>query len=188
MSNMRKTLLIVAPIMVAIIALSFKPAPKPQPAEAGIKWMNWDEMQEAQKKQPRKVVVDVFTDWCGWCKRMEASTFTNPEIIKFVNENYYAVKFDAETKSTIKFRGKDYKFVPEGVRGYNELAAEILNNQMSYPTTVYFDESLVEIFPVPGYQEPKMFETVLNFVSSNSYKQGAASFDSYEKNFKGKIK
>jgi thioredoxin-related protein len=181
---MHKTFSIIACGVMAFMAVSFT-TPKPEAAQA-IKWMTWDEMQEAQKKEPRKVVVDVFTDWCGWCKRMEATTFTNPSVIKYVNEHYYAVKFDAETKTTIHFRGRDYRFIPEGVRGYNELAAEILNNQMSYPTTVYFDETLNEIFPVPGYQEPKMFETVLNYVGTNSYKN--QQFDSYQQSFKATAK
>lgn len=187
MKNMRKTVLILSTLAVAFMTLSFRSQPaNPDPSSQTIKWMNWDEMQEAQKKEPRKVVVDVFTDWCGWCKRMESSTFTNPTVIKYVNEHYYAVKFDAESRNTIHFHGRDYKYVPEGMRGYNELAAEILNNQMSYPTTVYFDESLTEIFPVPGYQEPRMFETVLNYVASNSYK--SVQFDSYQQSFKGEAK
>jgi thioredoxin-related protein len=181
----RKLPLVIVPVFIALIALSFSRKPA-APAEGEIKWMNWKELQEAQKREPRKVVVDVFTGWCGWCKRMEASTFTNQEIIDYVNKNFYAVKFDAETQQTINFKGKDYKFIPQGVKGYNELAADILNNQMSYPTTVYFDESLNEIFPVPGYQEPKVFETVLNYVASNSYK--SVNYDNYQQAFKGKVK
>ncbi|MDB5284972.1 MAG: thioredoxin-related protein [Bacteroidota bacterium] len=148
--------------------------------------MTWKDVQEAEKKEKRKIFVDVYTDWCGWCKRMDAGTFTNADIVSYVNQNFYAVKFDAETQSVINFRGKDYKYIAQGNRGYNELAAEILNGQMSYPTSVYFDESLNEIFPVPGYQEPRMFEGILNFVASNSYK--TAKFDEYQKTFKGKIK
>ena len=183
---MRKSLSAVVLITVTFVALSFVIHPQPKPAAGGIKWMTWKEMQEAQKKQPRKVVVDVYTSWCGWCKRMDASTFTNPVIVNYVNDNFYAVKFDAETKEDIHFRGKDYKYVAQGMQGYNELAAEILNNQMSYPTSVYFDENLDEIFPVPGYQESRMFETLLNYVATNSYK--TAKFDDYQKSFSGKVK
>ena len=171
---------------VAFIAFAFVSRPVAQPEAGGIKWMNWKEMQEAQKKEHRKVLIDVYTGWCGWCKRMDASTFANPIIVKYVNDNFYAVKFDAETKEDINFRGKDYKYVSQGMQGYNELAAEILNNQMSYPTSVYLDENLDEIFPVPGYQESKVFESVLNYVATNSYKTG--KFDDYQKSFSGKIK
>ena len=169
--------------MIAISSFSYKP----KSAEAnGIKWMTWKEVQEAEKKEHRKIFVDVYTDWCGWCKRMDAGTFTNPEIIQYMNQNFYAIKFDAETQSTINFNGKDYKFIPQGTKGYNELAAQILNGQMSYPTSVYFDEKLDELFPVPGYQEPRMLESILTFVASNSYK--TTKFDDYQKTFVGKIK
>jgi thioredoxin-related protein len=183
---MRK--LLFAPLLfVAICAvLSFVIHPAPKPVSEGIKWMNWTEMQEAQKKEPRKVLIDVYTGWCGWCKRMDASTFTNPVIVNYVNDNFYAVKFDAETREDINFRGKDYKYVSQGMQGYNELAAEILNNQMSYPTSVYLDENMDEIFPVPGYQESKVFESVLNYVATNSYK--TTKFDDYQKSFSGKVK
>jgi len=172
--------------VVAFAGLSFVIKPGTKPAAGGIKWMSWKEMQEAQKKEHRKVFIDVYTGWCGWCKRMDASTFTNPVIVNYVNDNFYAVKFDAETREDINFRGKDYKYVSQGMQGYNELAAEILNNQMSYPTSVYLDENMDEIFPVPGYQESKVFESVLNYVASNSYK--TTKFDDYQKTFSGKVK
>lgn len=158
---------------------------KKKPAEPAMKWMTWAEVQAAQKKEPRKIFVDVYTDWCGWCKRMDATTFGHPDIAKFMNENFYAVKFNAEDRTTINFKGKDYKYVASGYRGYNELAAEILSGQMSYPTSVYLDEDLNLLFPVPGYLEPKTFEQVVNYVYSNSYKN--MKWDDYAKNFKGKI-
>lgn len=84
--------------------------------------MTLKEAQEAQKKQPRKIVVDVYTGWCGWCKRMDATTFAHPEVVKYANENFYAVKFDAETQELVKFNGKEYKYASQGSRGYkNEL-------------------------------------------------------------------
>lgn len=178
--------LFVLPFIVAVVALSFTPSPKPAVEGGGpLKWMSWAEMQEAQKKEPRKVFVDVYTDWCGWCKRMDATTFTHPEIISYVNKNFYAIKFDAETRDVINFKGKEYKYVAQGYRGYNELAAEILSGQMSYPTGVYLDEKMEQIFPVPGYQDPKTFETVINFVATNSYK--TKQWEQYQQTFKGKI-
>ena len=179
-----KKMLLLATVVVSCAISSFTYFSKPAEANE-IKWMTWKQMQEAQKKQPRKIVVDVYTGWCGWCKRMDATTFVHPEIVKYVNENYYAVKFDAETQETIHFNGKDYKYVNQGARGYNELAAEILSGQMSYPTSVYFDEQFNEIFPVPGYLDPPTFETVLNFVATNSYK--TEKWDVYQSKFKGKV-
>jgi thioredoxin-related protein len=183
---MKKLPLLVLTLAFGTLAMSFISKSKPTTEAGSINWMTWKEAQEAEKKQPRKIFVDVYTEWCGWCKRMDGSTFTDPEIVKYVNDNFYAVKFDAEDRQVINFRGRDYKYIPEGIRGYNELAAEILNNQMSYPTSVYFDEDLDEIFPVPGYQEPKVFEKVINFVASNKYKTD--KYEDFAKTFTGKVK
>ena len=182
---MKKLILVIVPLITVLSILSFTRISSPSSVSAGIKWMTWKEVQEAQKKQPKKVFVDTYTEWCGWCKRMDANTFTNPEIIEYVNQNFYAVKFDAETQEVIHFKGKDYKYVAQGMRGYNELAAEMLNGQMSYPTSIYLDEAMNQIFPVPGYQDPKTFETVLNFVASNSYKTN--TWEKYQTEFKGKV-
>lgn len=183
---MKKILFVAFIASVGMGAYSFvNPTPKVADKD-GIHWMSWSEMQEAQKKEPRKVVVDVYTSWCGWCKRMEATTFTNPVIIKYVNDNFYAVKFDAETHDVIHFNGHDYKYVSQGNSGYNELAAQILNGQLSYPTSVYFDESLSELAADPGYKDAKTFEAILNFVASNSYKN--SKFEDYQKGFAGKVK
>ncbi|MES2620781.1 MAG: DUF255 domain-containing protein [Bacteroidota bacterium] len=182
---MKKLMQIMFPVVIVLLSLSFTRIPSPPSETNGIKWMTWKEVQEAQKKQPKKIYVDAYTDWCGWCKRMDATTFSNPEIIKYVNQNFYAIKFDAETKEVINFKGKEYKFVAQGNRGYNELAAEILNGQLSYPSSIYFDEGMNQIFPVPGYQDPKTFESVLNFVASNSYK--TSTWEKYQAEFKGKV-
>ena len=174
-------------LLIAIVGVySFKAVPAAEEAKGGIKWLTWAQMQEAQKKEKRKVFIDVYTDWCGWCKRMDANTFSHPEIVGYVNNNFYAVKFDAETKETINFKGVDYKYVASGYRGYNELAAEILSGQLSYPTTVYMDENMDMIFPVPGYQEPKLFEQVINFIGGGNYK--TMEFEAFAKKFSGKIK
>jgi len=179
-----KKVLFAVPVLIAIVALSFIHKPK-LAEEGGIKWMTLKEAEEAQKKQPRKIVVDVYTEWCGWCKRMDATTFKHPEIVKYVNENFYAVKFDAETKETIRFNGKDYKYATQNNRGYNEWAAVMLNGNLGYPTTVYFDEQLDEIVLAPGYQDPQTFETYLNFIASNSYK--TIKWEEYQAKFKGKV-
>jgi thioredoxin-related protein len=182
---MKKALLLIIPLFLALLAPSFTRIPFTVAEPGGINWMTWEQVQEAQKKEPRKVVVDAYTDWCGWCKRMDATTFANPEIVKYVNQHFYAIKFNAETKEVIRFKGKEYKYVAQGMRGYNELAAEIMNGQMSYPTTIYFDETMSQVFPVPGYQDPKTFESVLNFVASNSYK--TSTWEKYQAAFKGKV-
>ena len=106
---------------------------------------------------PKKIFIDVYTDWCGWCKRMDKATFQNPEVAAYMNAHYYNVKFDAEQKESIEMLGNTFEFVPQGSRGYHELAAALLNGKMSYPTVVFMNPKFEMLSPVPGYQEAHHF-------------------------------
>lgn len=150
-------------------------------AQDKIKWLSIEELEAAQAEEPRKVFVDLYTDWCGWCKKMDKATFQHPGIVKFVNDHYYAVKFNAESKDTISFLGKDFKYVAQGRKGYNELAAVLANGRLSYPTIVYLDEELQVIQPVPGFMDPKSFEQVITYLAGNHYQE--QPFDQYKKNY-----
>lgn len=147
-------------------------------AQEKINWMSWDQVQAAQKQKPKKVFVDVYTDWCGWCKKMEAGTFQDQKIVKYLNQNYYSVRYNAEQPATIMFRGKEYKFVGSGRQGYHELAAHLLQGRFSYPTTVYLDENLDILSPVPGYLEVPMLSKILHYFGDGYYlKSDWATFD-----------
>ncbi len=66
--------------------------------QGNVQWITWEEAMELSKTEPRKIVVDVYTDWCGWCKKMDKATFQDEEIVEYINENYYAIKFNAEMR------------------------------------------------------------------------------------------
>lgn len=147
-------------------------------AQDKINWMSIEEAQEAIKKEPRKILIDVYTDWCGWCKRMDVDTFQKKEIVSFVNENYYAVKLDAEQKDSIVFKGSTYKFVKNGRKGYHQLAALFLQGRMAYPSIVYLDENLNIIRPWPGYKGPKEYKVILDYIAEDYYLEG--TFEDYQ--------
>lgn len=134
-----------------------------------IKWMTWEQAIEASKVEKRKFFIDVYTEWCGWCKKMDASTFRNEEIVDYVNENYYAIKFDAEQKEDILLKGKVYKFNRTGKRGYHQLAAAITRGQLSYPTIVFLDEDLNLIQPIAGYRDVKSFEMIMKYFAEDHH-------------------
>ena len=73
-----------------------------------INWMTMNEALEAQKKKPKKIFVDIYTNWCGPCKMLDKNTFSNPDLIKYVNEKFYAVKFNAEGNETVSYQGQTY--------------------------------------------------------------------------------
>jgi thioredoxin-related protein len=135
-----------------------------------IKWLTWEEAQARNAKEPRKFIVDVYTQWCGWCKKMDKATWEVPEISKYINANYYPVKFDAETKEDISFNDRVFKYVRSGSSGYNELAVEITFGKLSYPTIVFLDENMNVIQPIPGYKDPGSLDKIMKYFAEDYYK------------------
>lgn len=150
----------------------------PRPSES-IQWLTFEQAVAKAKTDKKKIFIDVYTDWCGWCKVMDKNTFTDPAVIKLMNEKFHAVKFNAEQRQDVVFGGKTFKFVETGRGGYHELAAALLNNQLSYPNFVFLDEEVNYVTALPGYHKPDFFHMVLKFIADNEYK--SRKFDDYQK-------
>ncbi len=138
-----------------------------------VKWLSWKEASKLAEteKVPKKIFIDVYTDWCGWCKKMDKDTFQNPEVAEYMKKNFYMVKLDGEQKEPIEYKGKTFKFIPSGNRGYHEFAATLMQGRLSYPTTIFLDEQMNVLSPVPGYQKPESFLTIAKYFGDNIYKQ-----------------
>lgn len=134
-----------------------------------INWISLTEAFAKNQKEPRKTIIDVYTDWCGWCKVMDKKTFTDPKIIDYVNKHYYAVKLNAESKEDIVVGSTKYTF--DGSRNANQAAIALLQGKMSYPTTVLLDEKYQLIQPIPGYLEAQVFHQVITFFGENFHKK-----------------
>lgn len=151
-----------------------------------IKWYTFQQAVEMNKKEKKKIFIDVYTDWCGWCKVMDKNTFTHPIIVRYINEKYYAVKLNAEMKDTIIFNNTTFVNPnPKVARSTHQLAASLLNNRLSYPTTVYLDENFNMLTQVPGYLKPVDIEPILKYFGDNAYSK--MKWEDYQKNFKGEI-
>jgi thioredoxin-related protein len=117
-----------------------------------INWISFEQMEAFQKKEKRPVLIDAYTDWCGWCKRLDATTYADPNIISYINRNFYAIKFNAETHDTITFQGKKYMNpIPSSNKSTHDLAKTMMGNNLSYPTTIYLDNEMKPTIVVPGY-------------------------------------
>ena len=136
-----------------------------------VQWMSWEEAAHlaTTEENPKKIFVDVYTDWCGWCKKMDKDTFQNAEVAAYMTKNFYMVKLDGEGKEPINFKGKTFKFVPSGRKGYHEFALALLQGRLSYPTVVFLDENLNMLSPVPGYQKPEPFLNIARYFGDNIY-------------------
>jgi thioredoxin-related protein len=151
-------------------------------SEQSIQWVSFQEAIEKSKKKPKKIFIDVYTDWCGWCKVMDKQTFTDPLIIEYMNANFYAVKMNAEKDEKIEFKGKEYNFVAQSGRGYHELAAELMSGRMSYPTVVFLDEKMDLLQPIPGFRKPAEMDLILKFFGGDHYKN--TSYDIFQQKYK----
>ncbi len=152
-------------------------------AQTKINWMTIEEAYAKQKITPKKILIDVYTGWCGWCKVMDRETFTNAEVIKYVNQNYYAVKLDAESTKDIKIGPKVYKY--DAANRSNEAAIALLQGKMSYPSIVYLDEGFNMIQPLPGYMNAKDFHQIITYFGGNYHKK--EQFENYKTNVYGKL-
>jgi thioredoxin-related protein len=132
--------------------------------------LTWEQAIEKSKKEKKKIFVDVFTDWCGWCKKLDKTTFAEDHISKYINENFYPIKFDAEMETSVLLKGVEYKFIRNGNRGYHDLAAQLLQGKLSYPTMVFLDEDFNLIQAIPGFQETSTFEMIASYFGSNSHR------------------
>jgi thioredoxin-related protein len=146
---------------------------------SGIAWISVEKANELMKTTPKKVYVDIYTDWCGWCKVMDKKTFTNPDVIAYLNKYYYCIHFNAEDTKEVVHKGKTY-----GADGKNNaLAVEWLKGQLSYPTSVFMDEDFENPQPVPGYMEVPQMEMIAKYIAENKHK--SIPFETYQKDFKG---
>lgn len=136
-----------------------------------IQWMSWEEAVKANQTVQKKFLVDVYTDWCGWCKVMDRKTFSDPVIASYVNEHFYAVKLDAEQKETIVWREKEFKWIDAGRNGIHALAYSLLDGQMSYPSFVFLTEDFKRIRISKGFKDADSFIVELKFAVEENYKK-----------------
>ena len=119
------------------------------------------------KKKPKKMFVDIYTGWCGWCKRLDATTYKDAAVVEYINKNFYPVKLDAETKETITFQGKTYNY--DESRKTNLAAAQFMGGSSGYPTLTYVDQDFKVLSVQPGYVEAPAFLQTLKYYGDNYY-------------------
>lgn len=150
-----------------------------------INWLSFEEAIEKSKENPKKIIIDLYTDWCRWCKVMDNKTFSHPVIAKYINKHYYAVKFNAESTDPVTFKGKTFKNKQQG-NSPHDLAIALTNGELSYPTYVFMNEQHQVIQPLKGYIKAKKFEPIIHYINRELYLQ-KKPFDKFLETFDSKI-
>ena len=144
-----------------------------------MKWLSVDEAAAGLQKEKRPVLIDLYTDWCGWCKVMDKKTYGNKDVAAYVQQKFYPVKFDAEGRKAITWAGKTFNF--NASQKAHDFAIYLTNGQLSFPTTVFIPVN-GEPQAIPGYLSPSEFELLVKYFGEGKY--GKVPFDEYQKSFK----
>lgn len=156
----------------------------PAAEQAGVDTIGWMSLSDVNKiveknikkgkvKEDKLVIVDFYTDWCGWCKKLDAETYKDPEVAALMNKYFYPVKFDAESKDTVAFANKTYGFKSSGSRGTNEFALEMASRpggRIGYPTITIINALGEKLTVEAGYKNPEKMKLMLLYYGEGHYK------------------
>lgn len=149
-----------------------------------LKWLTLKEAEEQLKRDKKPVLIDLYTDWCGWCKVMDKNTYTNTNVIQYIQENFHPVKLDAETRETLQWRGRTFNYNPS--YRANEYAVLITQGRLSFPSTVILPADGSQPQAIPGYLRVGEMELILKYFGEGHY--GKTAFEQYRTDFKAKWK
>jgi thioredoxin-related protein len=165
--NLKYSATFAAIIFVLAVAYFVADNSTPVPDNGSIQWKSFNDAAILAKQSNKKILVDVYTDWCTWCKKMDSEVYTNSDIVRQLNDNFVAVKLNAESDKSISYKGKSMSEA--------EFAQSL--GVTGYPTTVFFDEESNPITNIPGFMISDNFAKVLKYIGQNYYKK--ATFQEY---------
>ena len=160
--------------------------------KAQVSWMTLEQATEAQKTNPKKILIHFYADWCAQCKLMEKNTFSNPVITQTINEQFYPVKFNSEGNDTVSLMGRT--FANENfVAGKNKNSLHDFTKFMNVnavPAIVFLDLKNQPITMLQGALTAKELEPYLILISADEYKKidTRDKWENYQKKFKSNIK
>lgn len=149
-------------------------------------WQSLPDAERLARKSGKMVIIDVSSEWSGWSKLMHKNTYSSKKIIRYLNENYYTVRFNAESDEPVNFNKLTYQGAQTG--SFHTLAYSLLEGEMEFPSTVILDEELSVIMVIPGYMDTRKMEVVLHYFSEKAYLKKTQTYQEYEQEFLAKNK
>ena len=161
-----------------------------------IKWISLEDAVYLQEAAPRNIIIDMYTKWCGPCKLLDRNTFANKDVAKYINDNFYAVKFNAEGNDIVNFKGYTFEnpnYDPSKAnrRNSSHQLSQAFRIQ-AFPTIVFLDKSSNLLHKLRGNKTPKQLEVYLKLFTDENYKNYQSQeefnkfFESFVYEFEGK--
>jgi thioredoxin-related protein len=157
-------------LLAALTLLMGSSVPAAAGRAPGVAWRSWDRGLEEARAAGRPVLVDVYTDWCGWCRRMDADVYTRPEVLDYLSRKFVTIKLDAEAQDAARYDGRSFTS--------RSLAARF--GVSSYPTTIFLRPAGDHLVNVPGYVDADRFLLLLQYIGDGHMDRGV-SFQDFAK-------
>ncbi len=145
-----------------------------------INWMDMNELTAQLETQSKPVLIDLYTNWCYWCKVMDKKTYTNTKVIEYIRDHFYPVKLNAESRDIITWKEKQYNYNDN--YKINDFAFYATSGQPGFPTTIIIPDEHAEPISIPGFLEPKEIEPILKYFGEGKYK--TQSYTVFKSTFK----
>lgn len=149
-----------------------------------LKWLTLEEAGQKLQSEKKPILIDLYTNWCGWCKVMDKNTYSNQKVIQYIEDNFYPVKLDAETRETLNWQGKKFNY--NSKYRVNEYAVHLTGGQLAFPTTIILPADGSAPQAIPGYLKIPDMELVLKYFGEGHY--GKTPFTQYQKSFRASWK
>jgi thioredoxin-related protein len=125
---------------------------------SGITWLKYDKAVEEAKKRKKHIIVDFATSWCGWCKKMQATTYQDTQVVNTINRDFVATEIDGDSYNVLKLKDGDV----------TEKGITVQFQVRGYPTTWFLEPDGTKIAPTQGYVDAASLMYILNFVRTNA--------------------
>lgn len=165
---------LIATMFITTVAFKYNPT-----NSIKINWQTVDEVSTLWQKNKKPIIIDVYTDWCHYCKVMDNTTYSNDSIAKYINDHFYSVRINAESKAALNWMGKTYNYISK--YKVNELAIDLTKGNLVYPTTIIIPAN-GEAQPIGGAISVQEMEMILKYFGEKKF--GEIEWEKFSKGFK----